>query len=444
MSTSTSIRTSGRRRIPTRRALEHASESLNVVLSESEDDNRRNLLNTEDVRASEDGDFPLELATPEHESGDIASSQESSISEASTQGSASEAEEDDYDDKQISRKKKAATKSQAGSISNSTLEVRTKGLLEPHKRSATSDGRIELVAGPGKTELSFLIDVRARYGKYPTLPQRDQLRYPSFHRKDKGEVEAGKGWHWYYDGGGKDTFSQSQSVTVMKERDTTNSSPRSRGKFYLLLGPYLQQTQHPLGTLESLNLAERNTFPNGTPIGGSSASTSSTTSRYKTRLDVIVNAGSPVTCMDWVPNQPHSTQYLALGVGQTLCSSDDGQNGSRNLLNEPDSEASSIQIWAFRTTDSYKNKRELLQLTEAEVEHFIYTDCGHVRQLRWCPIPRNQREIEGKDSVSLGLLATIWSDGFARVFDVSLEKNASSVKRHRKDFELLCQECFPH
>jgi transcription factor C subunit 6 len=136
----------------------------------------------------------------------------------------------------------------------------------------------------------------------------------------------------------------------------------------------------------------------------------------------MINLGARIQEVQWAPNEDGFTQYLATAVEQKSPATQ-----QHKPMEEPKAPAftatqpfpASIQIWAFDSTDN----GDLDPSKPPRLEQVICTDWGAPKALRWCPISANESTdlVEG-ETVHLGLLAGIWSDGKVRVLDVSHRK----------------------
>ena len=254
-------------------------------------------------------------------------------------------------------------------------DLHSRGMQETPIRTDSNRSRIDLFAGGGLEDVLHIAKSRDRWANDPTLPRRSKLGQSFSYTEEKWQMEATVGWDWYYDEGGLEEFTKRQDFKYMKPGKAMEYIAGAKSAMHTFLaGPYHFQKVFNVGALESMNPSE---LP-------------------QSRLEdgLIINAGSRVGCLDWAPNQAE-IQYLAVTTVADV--------RSRKWENAfvPFSGPASIQIWAF------KDKKPELSL--------IYcVEWGEAVQLKWCPVPRVARGSKQGTS-NIGLLAGVWSDGFARV-----------------------------
>lgn len=148
----------------------------------------------------------------------------------------------------------------------------------------------------------------------------------------------------------------------------------------------------------------------------------------------LLNLGRRVQSLSWAPNREGTSfHYLAIA-----CPTTDKQ---RKSVSEPDDKRSpafrpsgpypsNIQVWEFACTRSM-GPSKLDMSIKPRVVLVLCTDWGNIRQLKFCPVLREQRPRMAGPSPAdqyLGLLGVLSSDGYVRVVDVSVP--------HPKDHDL--------
>lgn len=198
-------------------------------------------------------------------------------------------------------------------------------------------------------------------------------------------------------------FAEKQNVqTLTPEEATKYTSPAVSDK-EVVMGPYGRQTKFILSPLQSLELDQAWSSTENHPKRG--------------RHGWMLNVGSRVRCLEWAPNHDSSMQYLAL-VTVPLAKPQHSYTSPPAFTPKPG--PSAIQLWAVPTSTTEGNvENPALQLV-------LCTDWGAIRQLKWCPMPREFRESATTEAskpsrLSVGLLAAVFADGRVRVIDVQVD-----------------------
>ncbi|CCJ31090.1 unnamed protein product [Pneumocystis jirovecii] len=121
---------------------------------------------------------------------------------------------------------------------------------------------------------------------------------------------------------------------------------------------------------------------------------------YPLKTGYIIHTGFPIWGLDWCPGCLKGKQYLAI-------SGHPDYETHSILLSTSKPKNSVIQIWSFIPGPNDKLTNQPL------LEIFIFHFFGSVWDLKWCPLIS---KIDGK----LGFLASIFSDGCARIFSIPL------------------------
>ena len=406
MTESTPARRSGRQRVPTRKYTNDAFEALNVVLSsDSEDDE----ILQQQLLQDDSDEFPAVQVGEENEDED---EDESSVADASD-GSAiltpNEAYEDAHSyassDHDSSSVPKAAKRKAKDHNAHRDVNIHSRGLPENPFKQDHVRSYLKLFSGEGIEDVSHIVKARDQWAADPTLPTRSSLCYGS-HSDDLRRMEATVGWDWYYDQGGREVFAKRQNARLMTVGEALQYNAATRGKQEFLMGPYGRQSKWSLATSEALELDST----------WKTAETSRPQSKAQ-RRGWMLNVGSRVKCMDWAPNHDGAVQYLAL-VTATSKKPPPWESPAFTPLPGP----SVIQLWAFDIT------ADLAQGRRPRLCSNLCTDWGEIKQLKWCPVPSRAREsatsaVSNSFSASIGLLALICGDGFARVLDVQITMN---------------------
>ncbi len=329
--------------------------------------------------------------------------------------------------------------------------VHTRGVPETW-RFASKWENYKYMLGTGTEDLAHFILARDKWSNEPTLPKREVSKngsgsfgYTFSHTEEKREMEATKGWDWYYDGGGKERFAANQNTKILRPEEGVNYMPKpSKAESGVLMGPNGKQKMHKVKTGGTLSVSEAWKHA----ITHDSLPSPNARIRKGRREGWMVNVGAPVKCLGWAPNQPGATQYLAIstsplaneGATQTPIATQQPSIAPAFAPSAPS--PACIQIWAFRASTA-PGREGWMDLSQSpELRYVICTDWGLVKQFSWCPVPRNFRNAADDGAVDLGLLGGVWGDGIVRVLDVQCAGRwgAQTVYRH---YERACFESIP-
>lgn len=237
-----------------------------------------------------------------------------------------------------------------------------------------------------------------------------------YYTTEMQEREKDEGWRWYYDQGGKDRIREKQSLTML---------PLQKVKHYMnveipaqtfFIGPG-SQTMQILKRGEFLNLSQ--------PWQSEAVSeplSETVKSKASERRGWVMNLGSKkIQCLDWIPNEQGSTQYLTVAIENAgpYATSKPYEAPEAPAFIPRDSTPASLQIWSFDATRISGNGSWTIDTTSVpKLRLVLCTDWGDVREFKWCPM-LDREKLETSPTKRLGLFAGIWADGFLRVMDVS-------------------------
>ena len=413
------VRKSGRQRVPNKKYNIDAIEGLDVFNSDSE----RDLEALQQLQDSKnDAEFPGDYGE-----GNV---DEDSLADSISDGSAILTPEEKYEDvhtyassdpderdlKAVSRSHKRKAKAYA---SHQDANVRSRGMPENIMRSDHESSRLKLFTGPNMKDILHVVRSRDQWAADPTLPRREKMCHQVSHTEEKRQMEATVGWDWYYDQGGRDYFGKKQKVQGLSlEEGLTYVPQAAHSGLSFLMGPYGRQKVFTLAISQSLALEEAW----HTSIGSSEQDLEGFKDCKRRRHGWMLNVGTRIRCLDWAPNHHGATQYLALAVANASTST-----RATTLIEAPAftpscPAPSSIQIWAFDTSEESKGSTR-----PPELQQVFCTEWGEITQLKWCPVPRTRRNEDVLGKISVGLLAGVWGDGCARVLDVRLEKGQGAT-----------------
>lgn len=319
-------------------------------------------------------------------------------------------------------KKRAA----GGIIVPSADETHSRGIIDP-KEHLSKDTYYTLTFGSDERDLMSAVHSRFQWSKgidsaFPTRSaleggdeENHSLYGPTFGvHPDSVKEESTRGWDWYYDEDTGGRFRKRQRIETIEEsvaRQKYMPRPDER-KHRVRLGPHNNQDLFDLGYHESFD------------FGKAWGQASSKSNSEKVREGWILNIGHKTNCMAWAPNQDGLSQYLAIAAPLT----EDQKNEHRSEDSEPfsafhpsESFSNALQIWEFKARKSQSDIKTLDMDYKPRLRQVICADWGDLRRMAWCTMPRAKREEDDEEvQKSIGLLATIWSDGGVRVMDIKI------------------------
>lgn len=416
-----SIRKSGRQRVPNKKYTVDAFESLDIFSSESEVD-LEVLQQLQDSK--NDDDFPEDHVDDNED--------EESLANDVSDGSAILTPEEEYEDahsyassvpeecdlRSISKGYKRKPRDCA---SNKDADVHSRGMSENPMKVDYDRSRFKMFSGSGAEDILHLVRSRDQWAANPILPCRKNMYHQVSHTDEQRLMEATVGWDWYYDEGGQESFAEKQDVQVLSlEKGIAYMPKLTPSTHSFLMGPYGRQKVFSLALSQTLELEE------AWKIASGSSEHNPRSSKIR-RLGWMLNVGTRVRCLDWAPNHCGDIQYLALAATSASNSTRAPTPVEAPAFTPSCPAPSSIQIWAF---DSSKISE--VPIKTPELRQVLCTEWGEVTQLKWCPVPRANRDEDALGKISIGLLAGIWGDGCARVLDVQLQQGQEADTRYCK------------
>lgn len=419
-----SVRKSGRQRIPNKKYTVDTLGDLDIFNSESEVD-LEVLQQLQDSK--DDDDFP-EDHLDENED-------EESLANDVSDGSAILTPEEEYEDAHSYASSipeepdlRGISKGHKRRPRDHTLiqdaDVHSRGMPEKPVRPDNERSRFKLFSGPSAEDILHIVRSRDQWAADPILPRRENMYHQVSHTDEQRQMEATVGWDWYYDEGGRESFAEKQDVQTLSLEEGIAYMPQTTPNNHsFLMGPYGRQKVFTLALSQTLDLEEAWNIASG-------SSEKNPGSSKRRRLGWMLNVGTRVRCLDWAPNHCGDTQYLALAAAKASNTTQAATPFEAPAFTPSCPAPSSIQIWAF---DSSKDS--LGPIKPPELRQVLCTEWGEIIQLKWCPVPRASRIEDALGKISIGLLAGVWGDGCARVFDVHLEKGQGADTRY-------CKFCF--
>jgi transcription factor C subunit 6 len=284
--------------------------------------------------------------------------------------------------------------------------------LKPSQHHVSNSVTTSEFAGNDPEHWTMLRHERLKWVNHVTLPTRRMssdrtggLDYPKIYQKVR-EKEELNFMEWYV-----------SAAPVLAKMQRTTVLSTSAGQDYVPLVKFAQEIHMgPYGNQNSFQLAPKQFLSVQAAWRIATENTSHTESEDATnRSGWVINMGTRVVTMEWAPNQFGDTQYLAVVVA--IDPPIDHPRVSAFSPTKP--YKAGIQIWAIKSIDD--NGMNLIDEEQSpELVHVICTEWGSARRISWC----NFANLTGKVSTTLGLLATVWSDGCIRLLDISLHNSS--------------------
>ena len=412
----TPTRRSGRERVPNKKYTDDAFEGLDILSSESEQEELAVLEQLQN--AEDDDDFPEDQAVAEPED------DEDSLAEDLSDGSGIKTPVEEYEDahsyastdgEEPSSPRNTGRKGRSHKAQRDP-NVHSRGMPENPFSTDGRYSRINFFTGQGVEDISHVVKSRDQWVSDPTLPSRSRMCHLVSHTKEKRELEATIGWDWYYDQGGREFFAKQQNFKLLHVAEAANYVPTpSSNSHSFLIGPYGRQKLFNLVPSQSLGLETA-----WVAAGGEAnlpASKSNIRGQAMQRHGWMLNVGTHVRSLAWAPNHDGGTQYLAVAIALPKGSIRKRLSKEAPSFTPSPSTPSAIQIWSFANTSAPEAESSLDSERDPELRTVIVSDWGAVQQLKWCPVPRTPRheDSHGYTSTNIGLLAGIWGDGVTRV-----------------------------
>lgn len=306
-----------------------------------------------------------------------------------------------------------------------------RGLIEQPVKNQGKAESLKHMFGSDPQDWGNYLRSRDQWINEPTLPKRNNsgnsiggMCHHFSHDEEKRNMEASIGWDWYYDQGGRILFAERQEFRSLTPNEGNLYIPKPTNTSHkFLMGPYGKQRVFSLSFGNSLCLNEAWT---ATPSLGLNGEEAHTSQKKIIREGWMLNAGTSIKCLDWVPNKDGDIQYLAIATAQPEVPNKEPSKVSPAFTPLPPLK-SCIQIWAFAARRAPDQGTLFDSRQPPELRSVICTDWGDIKQIEWCPMPRSFRGEDSLGETSLGLLVGIWTDGSVKVLDIQLEKQDSSA-----------------
>ena len=427
------VRRSGRRRQPNKKYTVDAFEGIEGLVGSDPEDQVTNKIDSDNdaefsvdldpepqVDAEEEDDLSVDEGSAASATNESQNSNEDSSDDAeSIIGSGNSTPKNGSNDHIIKTPTRRLVRSKT--IENEAA-VYIRG-LEDLQRSGSKSTVMQSIFGKGPDDIIPHILAREKWANDTTLPSRftskggaGGMHRSFYYTTEMQNREADEAWNWYYDQNGKDRIHKKQfvsSITLERAKLYVQSTAPAQT---FMIGPRGEMKTLQQG--ESLDLSTA-----WLPQGSSSSSGGTAKSKASKRRGWIMNLGTTrVQCLDWVPSEQGSTQYLAVAIEQA------GPFATHQPYESPTAPSffpraptpASLQIWSFEAKPvSNEGSWSIDTASRPRLRLLLCTDWGDIKAFRWCPVLDKDKS-KGVQSPSkrLGLLAGVWADGFLRVIDV--------------------------
>ncbi|KAF7511684.1 hypothetical protein GJ744_003847 [Endocarpon pusillum] len=342
-----------------------------------------------------------------------------------------------------------------------TSDTHSRGLPHIHRHASRETFWRDL-AGPEDEDVIALLFARDqwRWKRDVTFPSRKSLAetavqgvYGDVSRfgvpAEDLRCEATDGWDWYHEDIGQ-SFRKRQRLEGIDDMQVQRYIACTTGQdTSIVMGPSNSQQAYHLAHLSAMDFgqawetepaAAKTTMVNSVPDATNSDKTSddghaeptAQTTRSRYREGWLLNLGSKINCLAWAPNRHGSDiQYLAVSTGCSPLQRDSvpASNDKRAPAFRPSPPyPSSIQIWAFGCGPVHEGLQKADMTQQPMLAQVLCTNWGNIRQLQWCPVLREARDLPGQEmdaseTANLGLLGIVASDGHVRVLDISVPRS---------------------
>ena len=318
--------------------------------------------------------------------------------------------------------------------------------------------------GPGRKEIVAALQCRDKWYHDQMLPHRQAeedgrggFRRSYFEAADDYTPEAAELWHWFFRDGGEACFQQNQhsrDLGCTEGQEYVASADGCDVRF--LMGPRKRQK---LSTLESRRCARVHDLWEDAERSNPLPRPGKSTKSKKVRQGWMMNAGSEVHDLAWVPWAEERTQYLTVSTTPDpltqagSCNSvpsesifvDEQQDQPRSHSFAPSGPLpATIQFWAFPSDVAPEDTGKMDLSQVPEIRLVLCTNWGRVMQLKWCIAPQDQRNSDRAQDAT-ALLAGVWADGNVRVLCLSPRLlGGSGSTRYVKVEQAAFESCPPN
>lgn len=278
------------------------------------------------------------------------------------------------------------------------------------RKSGKHDKRLFLF-GSSIKEFSAIEKACIKWDEQDTMPARrkpqgitaDAFEYSYWQGATARKREQEESWKWYFELGGKVSFSKRQKTTKLSdEMGRARIAANQAAEMSFLMGPVTapQLVKLEVGASAAINQAWQQELPKGfKPVPKHNSAS---------KAGFVLNLGSKIRCTEWAPNHSGSSQYLTIS---TMPDREVPKNTAPAFTPQLPHKAE-VQIWKFTATE----KGSLDSQVPPALKYAFCTEWGDIKALKWCPAPYKQSSSLARQS--LGLLAGVWGDGGLRVIDL--------------------------
>ncbi|MCJ1473786.1 hypothetical protein MMC13_002437 [Lambiella insularis] len=450
MADPTPSRKSARARVPSKKYSNDAFEILNITGLDSDTDTAP-VPFPDDSEEDEDFQSDAVAEEPDDDEGSVISSD--NASDASDIATLEEGSEDALsytsdaelrdvrEDQQHSRDSLAhpsGRRPRQGIRRKPDADLRMRGIPAPEIKG--SRAHLASMFGTDPKDVRDFTQARKKWARDSTLPSRKASKDGSggmalpFHcSMERYRAEATTKWDWYYTQGGKQEMAKMQNAHSLDPQESGRFMSWGSQRLNVLLGPYGNQKMYSISPATSLSLKDV-----WKPEAGSGDESAQNRRREKERNGWLLNAGAKIRSLDWAPNHGGVEQYLAIATNQQMPPDTEPYSAFESSGSFP----ACIQLWAFKATSNLEEQGKMDMAREPELAQVVCTEWGLPKEIRWSPAPREWREEESQETVFIGLLAGIWSDGYVRVLDIRLDKSEALSSIYATDLAVGCANGF--
>ncbi|KAF2633686.1 hypothetical protein BU25DRAFT_381332 [Macroventuria anomochaeta] len=288
-------------------------------------------------------------------------------------------------------------------------KMRSRGIADFSKQGG-QEVRLKDLFGPALSDLKPILKTRDEWRLQETLPIRDSGLKRSHFESEEARAKDEKLMQTWYAKSGREEFADGQKISILSQEQGAkymlNDGAQS---INVLMGTTTNPQQHPLRKNSFVNVAD--------PFEDK-----------EQRRGWLFHLGARVQDAQWMTNEDGGTQYLAVAVEQKDMTAQHPapmEQPTAPAFSATKPFAASIQIWAFESTEEHAldpSKKPRLALV-------ICTDWGAPKQFRWSPIALHNRHepLGDVETVDIGFLAGIWSDGRVRVLNIEIPKTEAQT-----------------
>lgn len=316
-----------------------------------------------------------------------------------------------------------------GATSASNKRAPARGLVANESRHSKS-GTILGVYGPALADQTPAFQAVYKWKHDLCLPTRkcDRAGFGGFNNgfyrsTAQRQDEMNNAWKWYDtsplpgEPSGRERIKARQVLSELDPEQAISYHTLAATPVRVVSGPFADQQllDIPLHGAQHLDTA----FLPAMTAGDA-------TSQPVQRHGWYINLGQRIQCLDWAPNKSGPYQILALSTMDSHAAT-----GSSHF--EPRQGKSGIELWIVKADD----EGYISSAVKPRLSLRLCTDWGDVKSLKWCPVPHADQPMQ-LDSLPLGLLAGVWTDGSVRILDLELSDFESEYETESLPKNIHC------